>query len=72
MSITRSIAEDSRELVWDHGIDPKDALHVTSALAAKVDVLNTFDRSLIGKSMTVGEPKLKIENPTVAQGDLGV
>lgn len=72
MSITRRIAEESRELVWDHGIKPKDALHVSAALSAKVDVFNTFDRALIGKSHKVGNPSLLIEIPTVAQRDLGV
>lgn len=72
MSITRRIAEDSRELVWDYGIDPKDALHVASALAAKVNVLNTFDQKLLNKSLAVGNPKLKIEIPIVPQGELDV
>ena len=72
MSITRRIAEDSRELVWDHGIEPKDALHVATALSAKVDVFNTFDQPLIGKSLEVGDPKLLIEIPKVAQADLGL
>lgn len=72
MSITRRTAEKSRELVWDHGIKPKDALHVTTALLAKVDVFNTFDQSLIGKSLTVGNPPLLIEIPKVKQGDLGL
>ena len=72
MSITRRIAEASRDLVWDHGIDPKDALHVATALKAKADVFNTFDRPLIGKSLRVGDPKLLIEIPKVAQGDLGL
>ena len=72
MSITRRIAEDSRDLVWDYGIEPKDALHVATAIKAKVDVFNTFDKALIGKSLQVGNPKLPIEAPTVAQRDLGV
>lgn len=72
MSITRRIAEDSRDLVWDHGIDPKDALHVATAIKAKVDVFNTFDRPLIDKSLKVGSPKLLIEAPKVAQGALGL
>ena len=72
VSITRRIAEDSRDLVWDHGIDPKDALHVATAIKAKVDVFNTFDRPLIDKSLKVGSPKLLIEAPKVAQGDLGL
>ena len=72
VSITRRVAEESRDLVWDHGIEPKDALHVATALSAKVDVFNTFDQSLIGKNLKVGNPKLRIEIPTVAQGDLGI
>ena len=72
MSITRRLAEESREFVWDHGIKPKDALHVATALSAKVDVFNTFDQALIGKSRKVGNPSLLIEIPTVTQGDLGV
>ena len=70
MSITRRIAEDSCDLVWDHGIDPKDALHVITAIKAKVDVFNTFDQPLIGKSLKIGNPKLLIETPKVTQGDL--
>ena len=69
MSITRRIAEESRDLVWDHGIEPKDALHVATALKAKVDVFNTFDQPLIGKSLRVGDPKLLIEIPKIAQGE---
>ena len=72
MSITRRIAEDSRELVWDHGIEPKDALHVATAIKAKVDVFNTFDKPLIGNSLKVGNPGLLIEAPKIAQGDLGL
>ena len=72
MSITRRIAEDSRDLVWDHGIEPKDALHVATAISAKADVFNTFDQPLIGKSLKIGNPGLLIEIPKVAQGDLGV
>ena len=56
-------------MVWDHGIEPKDALHVATALSAKVDVFNTFDQPLINKSLQVGDPKLLIEIPKVAQGN---
>ncbi len=59
-------------MVWDHGIDPKDALHVATAISAKVDVFNTFDKPLIGKSLEIGDPKLLIEIPNVAQRDLGL
>ena len=70
MMLTRPLAEAARDLVWDNGIDPKDAIHVASALAAKVDVLNTFDGDLIGKSGDVGSPPLTIEEPTVREPEL--
>lgn len=72
ISVTRKIAEDGRDLVWDHGIRPKDAIHVASALAAKANVLNTFDNRLINKNGKIGNPTLIIEPPKVKQGDLGV
>lgn len=70
VSITRRIAERSRDLVWDNGIAPKDALHVATAMYAQVPVLNTFDKGLINKSYRVGSPPLLIEEPQLAQPDL--
>ena len=72
VSITRRVAEYSRDLVWDHGIDPKDALHVATAILAKVEVFNTFDKKLIGNSLKVGDPGLLIEIPDVKQRDFGL
>lgn len=48
-NVTREIAELSRDLVWDNGIKPKDAIHVASAIAANVAVFETYDRPLIRK-----------------------
>lgn len=70
MMLTRRLAEMARDLVWDHGVAPKDAIHVASALAAKVDVLNTFDDPLVGKSGSIGNPPLVIEIPTVTAPEL--
>ncbi len=72
MAVTRRIGEAARDLVWDKGIRPKDAIHVASALAAGAPVLNTFDERLIGKSGQVGGAPLIIEPPTVAQPGLGL
>lgn len=64
--LTRLISEKARDLVWDHGIMPKDACHVATALSIPVGALHTFDRDLIAKSETVsGSPKLKISRPQV-------
>jgi predicted nucleic acid-binding protein len=64
-NITRRMAELSRNLVWDYGIKPKDALHLASAISLKLTVFNTFDEPLIKKwkkirgfSMTVEHPRL--------------
>ena len=72
MAVTRRIAESARDLVWDHGVAPKDAaaVHVASALSAKADVLNTFDGPLIAKSGLIGSPPLTIEGPTVTAPEL--
>jgi hypothetical protein len=52
-NVTREVAEASRDLVWDFGIKPKDALHVASAIAANVGVFETFDAPLIRKGKKV-------------------
>lgn len=47
VDVTRRLAEESRELVWGHGIEPKDAIHVRSALMAEAPVMFTSDRALL-------------------------
>lgn len=54
-NVTREVAELSRDLVWNDGIKPKDALHVAAAIAAGVTVFETYDRPLINK----GNKKIK-------------
>jgi predicted nucleic acid-binding protein len=65
-NVTREVAELSRDLVWDHGIKPKDAIHVASAIAAGVTVFETYDRPLITKGnkatkVTFREPPLRAQ-----------
>jgi len=64
VNVTRFIAERARELVWINGIDPKDAIHVATALDVKLLLFNTFDEGLLAKSKTVGDPPLRIEKPS--------
>lgn len=66
-NITRRIAESARELVWDNGVNPKDALHIATAIDAKLGLFNTFDQQLHGKSGQLGEPRLIIEVPSYNQ-----
>lgn len=62
-NVTRAVAENAQEIVWDYNIRPKDALHVATALDAKAIALETFDEGLINKTGTVGEPPLVIRKP---------
>ena len=66
-NITRRVAERARELVWDVGIDPKDALHVATAMDAKLGLFNTFDKPLIGRSKANGIGALEICNPSYVE-----
>jgi predicted nucleic acid-binding protein len=61
--VTRSIAEAAQDVVWNHAIKPKDAIHVATALDAKLSILETFDDGLLAKSGTVGNPTLVIRKP---------
>lgn len=66
-NVTRRIAEMARSMVWDHNIAPKDAIHVATAIDAKLQLFNTFDRPLCGHSRRVGVPPLTIELPQIDQ-----
>ncbi len=70
INVTRRIAESARELVWDNGVRPKDALHIATAIDAKLGLFNTFDQQLHGKSGQLGDPRLIIEVPSYNQPKL--
>jgi hypothetical protein len=65
-NVTRVIAENAQDLVWVHGIKPKDAIHVATAIDAGAIALETFDGDLLKKSGTVGTPALLIRKPIAA------
>lgn len=62
-NVTRRLGEDAQDLVWNHSIKPKDAIHVATAVHLGVEALETFDEDLIKKSGKVGDPLLKIRKP---------
>ena len=62
VEVSRMVAERSRELVWDLGVEPKDAIHVASALLVRAPVMFTSDRRLQNKKAG-GDPPLRIEHP---------
>ena len=62
-NVTRSIAESAQDLVWNHSIGSKDAIHVATALDAQVPILETFDGDLLRKSGRIGTSGLVIRQP---------
>ena len=65
VELSRITAMAARELFWDHGIKPKDAIHVASALATHCPVIHTNDVRLQEFSGRVGgTPELRIRAPS--------
>jgi predicted nucleic acid-binding protein len=62
-NVTRKTSELAQDMVWDHGVRPKDAIHIATAIEAKVAIIETFDDPFIGKSGLVGCPTLIIRKP---------
>ncbi len=63
--VDRRTAEAARQLVWDYGIDPKDAIHVATALKYHIPILDTFDVRLSKRDGKLGNPPLRIGRPHV-------
>lgn len=65
--VDRIVAESAQDLVWNHGVKPKDAIHLATALATTkavaIEQLDTFDGPLIALSGQLGDPPLKIGEP---------
>ncbi len=73
IDVSRFIAEHARELVWTNDVRPKDSIHVSSAIYAKVDEFNTFDEKLLSLNNKVGDNPLSICIPSYPlQGALGL
>ena len=65
VELTRDIALNARQLRWDFNLEPKDCVHVASAIEAHCDVLYTNDGKLRAATGKVGgDPALRIELPT--------
>lgn len=62
-SVTRRTSEAARKYVWEHGVSPKDAIHIATAIEAEIDDLHTFDRDFIKQSGKHGSPLLQIRKP---------
>lgn len=61
----RMICENARELIWNNGLNPKDSIHVATALFLKLTEFHTFDEQLIKLDNTLGNPLLRISEPNI-------
>lgn len=70
-NVDRYVAEKARELLWDYSsLQPKDSIHIATAIIYNISLLNTFDGGLIGLDGKIGNPPLKITRPSIAQPKL--
>lgn len=65
--LDRRTAELARSIIWKEKFDPKDAVHVATALLGRVDQLDTFDAALCAKSGQIGNPPLIIGWPELPE-----
>lgn len=71
MPVYKEQAMIAQDLVWDHGVHPKDAIHLASAIFCKVSLFNTYDHGLLNKrQINVDDHQLRIEKPELQQPTL--
>lgn len=73
-NVDRKIGEYARELIWNHGVQPKDAIHLATALLTQGIVqLDTFDEAdLVKLSGKLGTPPLAIGFPPLMAEQLEI
>jgi predicted nucleic acid-binding protein len=62
--LTIPIARLARDIAREYRIKPKDAVHVATAVFWEVPLLHSYDENLCKKTEMIGDPPLKIENPS--------
>lgn len=71
VNLDRYIAEDARQLVWDHNVRPQDAVHISTAMKGNINIFDTFDQELLNLNGRLGNPPLGIIKPNIQlQGNL--
>lgn len=70
-NVDREIGIKARDLMWKNkALQPKDSIHVSTAIIQKVPELHTFDKYLLGLDGQCGNPPLKICEPYIFQMEL--
>jgi predicted nucleic acid-binding protein len=65
-NVDRETGIKARELMWKYdALQPKDAIHVATAILRKIPVLHTFDDGLLKLDKKCGRPPLRICKPDI-------
>jgi predicted nucleic acid-binding protein len=62
-NLDRFIGQLARQLIWRHGVKPKDANHLATAMRWKVPLFETFDGELLALDRKLGTPPMHIARP---------
>ena len=62
-NVDRPTAEYAREIIWNHNVQPKDSIHLATALRHRVDVVDSFDSDFLSLDGQLGTPPLRITQP---------
>jgi predicted nucleic acid-binding protein len=69
--LDRKTAEMARHISWELGVKSFDAIHVATAVRAKVDFFETSDKSLIKKiEGQIGDPLIIVRQPFLPEKQL--
>ncbi len=61
--IDRRIADSAQRLCWEHGLHPRDAIHLAAALDLDCDLLEAYDHDLLKLDGRVPNVSLRIRRP---------
>ncbi len=65
-NVDRKVGEYARNLIWKYEfLNPKDSIHVATAILFKIQTLNTFDTDLIKLDNKIENPSLHICEPDI-------
>ena len=62
-NVDRFVGEMARQLIWRHGVKPKDSIHLATAIRWNIPLLETFDEGLWALSGKLGKPAVRISAP---------
>ena len=70
-NVNQFIAREARELIWDYPeLRYKDATHLATAIRRDVDIVHSFDDDFTDLDGEIGNPPLRIEEPSADRGPL--